>query len=352
MPIRTVIADGCGEGIEAGVHKKPDLPSGLVVYTEPLRTKIGTSVPAISPVFGVSAAVDAQFSGTPDGIHNGTDSALYTASAISGTWTFDSTTQANSGTKSIDASATVNNDEALLTRASTISTGAFTAVTGFIYLTSFPSQGTKDIELRLRLAGADINGSVGLANFIDTGSFNVWQKFTISISDFGAAVSDVDEVVIKTVDIGGGQAPNYFIDDLQFEETGGATFTVTPPQGTVYTATNLSIQFAATTTDTTSTWNEIATLTLAAGIFLRSTIGGEPLVAIPAFTHLDLMAVPGFVSVWEGNGTTASVIYNIKFDDPLRLDSRNADSFEMIISDDFSSLLEFRLFTRGFTETF
>jgi hypothetical protein len=360
MGIKTIIGDGSGAGLEAGVHRKPDLPSGLVVYSEPIRNFIAQTYPLVNSETGaIDANIDASFSGTPDGIHNGTDSVLWTATAISGTWTFDSTAQAQQGTKSIDATATVNDNEAQLERSSAITANDYTAMTGYIYITSWPGSGTKDVQLRTRLAGVDVGNSIDLSNYITVGTLNTWQKFSIPREDFGLNSDSIDQVVIKTVDLGGGAAPDYYLDTMQWEEQGQAIYQLNQDIGTKFYATDLSITIVDAYDSTLASasmpnikYNQLLGLSaLNNGIIFRLTT--DDIIRFNGVfkQHADFMTFPGLTIQTGGDATNTWLTYNIKLDYPFVLDNRLKDSFEMILSDDLSGLLFYRVFIRGYTET-
>lgn len=360
MAIKTVITDGCGEGIDAGVHKKNDVPSGIVSYTEPYRDFIAQTKPLLSETTGgVDANVNASFSGTPDGIHDGTDSALWTGSALTGTWTFDSTAQAQAGTKSVDATATVNNDEAQFARASAITASDYAAMTGYIYITAWPATGTKEVELRNRLAGVDVGNSVNLSNYINTGVLNSWQKYTIPLADFGLGADSIDQLVVKTIDIGGGAAPDYYLDTMQWEETGSEVFSVSADQGTKYYITNMSITMAdaydgtlASASHPNIKYNQLLGISkLTNGIVFRLT--ADDIVRFNGVfqQHIDYMTFPGLKVSTGGDATNTWLQYDIAFDYPFVMDSRSKDKLEMILSDDLSGLLFHRVLVRGYTET-
>jgi hypothetical protein len=360
MTIKSVITDGCGEGLDAGVHFKQDVPPGLVAFTEPYRDFIAQTKPLLSETTGgINANVDASFSGTPDGIHNGTDTALWTATAISGTWTFDSTGQAQAGTKSIDATATVDNNEAQLERSSAITANSYTAMTGYIYITAWPATGTKEVELRTRLAGVDVGNTVSLSNYVSTGTLNTWQKFTIPLADFGLGADSIDQVIVKTVDIGGGVAPDYYLDTMQWEETGSETFSVTPDLGTKYYVTHMSITMAdaydgtlASASHPNIKYNQLLGVSkLTNGIVFRLTT--DQIVRFSGIfqQHIDYMTFPGLKVTTGGDATNTWLQYDIVFDYPFVMDSRTKDKLEMTLSDDLSGLLYHRVLVRGYTET-
>ena len=77
--------------IQANGHK------GLVVSTIPGLQYTPKSISFRDSNGSINLNVNAEASGTPDGIHNGTDSTLWTAVATSGTWDFASTTHAVDG---------------------------------------------------------------------------------------------------------------------------------------------------------------------------------------------------------------------------------------------------------------
>ena len=129
--IKVLISDGDGKRVNIiGGNKTP---AGIVAYTEKLRAGRSKVDSLINDTFGADMNQDVTFGGDPEHIHNGIDNAYWTASALSGTWDFNSATQMNTGDFSVDATATINNDTALFSDATTTDMSGFTAMTGFIY---------------------------------------------------------------------------------------------------------------------------------------------------------------------------------------------------------------------------
>lgn len=355
MTIDVRVEDGSGKNGSASVVEKNDVPSGLLVYTEDYRDILGQTKVMVNDTYGASFAVDASFGGTPDGIHDGTDSVLYTGSALAGTWDFASTTVAQAGTKSVDAIATVNNDEAQFERSSAISNAAYTAVTGYIYLTSWATSGTKDIRVRNRLAGVDVGSELDLSAYIDTTSFNVWQKFTIPAADFAMPSGNIDQFIVKTIDIGGGAPPNYYLDELQWEETGGATWMVEADSQSILRINDLNITIAdayvSTLADGTvpkiphNTLLGVSALTT--GINFKLTTDGVVRFNGAFRQHLDFMSFPGVTFQSGSDATQTWTTYTIKLNPGFVLDARTNDMFEMTISEDLSGLLYGRVTVRG-----
>lgn len=358
MTIDVKINDGSGVNGSATVIKQKDAPSGLVTYTQPYKQLRGQTKPMLNPINGINFAVNSAFSGTPVGVHDGTDSAEWTASALSGSWTFDSTAQAQAGEKSVDATATTNEDEAQFEGDSPIATGSYAAFTGYIFLTSWSSNGTKDITVRNRLAGVDAGSPVNLSNYINTGVLNVWQLFVIPLADFAMPSQNIDQVVFKTIDVGAGSPPNYYLDEMNFQETGGNTWTVEADKQSIYSMTGFSITMADAydSTLTNATHQKIPYNTLLAvsalnnGINFRLTT--DEVVRFNGIfnQHLDFMTFPGTTVQSGGDGTNTWITYHVTFDPPAILDSRTGDKFEMTISDNLSGLLYGRVLVRGSKE--
>ena len=117
--------------------------NGMVVFNEDLREFDVLFSPAFNPDFGVEMAQDFSFSGTPVGVHDGTDTAFWTASAIVGTkFTFDSTDEANSGTKSVKANKAALNDVMEFDRLSDLDLSNYVAITLFVFVASRKRYGT------------------------------------------------------------------------------------------------------------------------------------------------------------------------------------------------------------------
>jgi hypothetical protein len=355
MTIDVKIKDGTGGDGSAAVIEKPGFPSGILAYTEPFKDVVGQVKALVSPTTGADFNINAAFGGTPEVVHNGTDSVAWTGTALTGTWTFDSTAQAQAGTKSVDATATINNDEAQFEDGTPISNTGYTALTGFIYLTSWSPVGTKDVRLRNRLGGVDTGNELDLSNYIDTGNLGVWQNFTIPITDFGMPPQNIDQLIIKTIDVGGGTPPDYYLDTIQWEETGGVTFTTEADKESIYSVTNINITFADAYASTLADashqkipYNSLLALAaLTDGISLKITTNELNDFNGIFRQHIDFMSFPGVKCQSGGDGTNTWVTYDIPLVPPALLDSRTNDKIELSISEDLSGLLYARAFVRG-----
>jgi hypothetical protein len=362
VTIKVTLGDGQGTNGEAAVVKRAELPAGVVTYTEPYRVGVPRTTAAVSATYGADMNQNIAFSGSPDGIHDGTDSVLWTGSNLSGAnFVFNSTAQARAGTKSVDATATLGTNEALFTRSSAIDSDSYTALSGSIYITGWATSGTKEVELRVRLAASDVGNTVALSNYIDNTLFNVWQDFVVPVADFGLLGSNMDELVVQTIDIGGGAAPDYYLDELDWQEAGGAeTYVVEATANHRYSLTTMTISMAdayvSTLADATHQKLPYNTLlgvaALSTGIQFRLTTDDTVRFNSLFKNHMDFMGFPGAEVQSGGDGTNTWATYNYTFNPPFVLDSRKGDKLEVIINDNLSGLLRLRVLVRGTEEEF
>ena len=438
MPQFTNIKGPSGETadvVQANGHK------GLVVSTIPGLRYTPRSVSFRSEGGSINMNVNATSSGTPDPIHNGTDSTLWTAVATAGTWDFASTTHAAEGigtivdytalsgvtvtingtnitnttltegedwtaatsnaatatslasaidgvtgvsstsavavvtvladasadittftssdgtnapvqAASIDAIATTNGDLATFTRSSAIDADSYNSISGCIYLTTYNDTGN-EIQLSLQLAGA-INGSVmNIGDFIDTSSLDVWQEFTIPLVTLGA-VGNFDELLIQTVRTSG-QPPNYYIDMIQVEEAGSIVYLAEPDKGSRYEFDNIDMLFTATldtrladATMPNLTYNKLLSLTrLTNGITLRFTSAGNIQFSGTFRDYSEILFAAFQPVAMACDGTFTILKLNATLSELARMNASDVDKIEIIISDDLSSLLQFRANIRG-----
>ena len=356
MGIDVKITDGQGTGNELSVLKpQTELPHGILTFTEPYRKGKSSGILYSNSTFGIDLNQDAGFTGTPVGVHNGTDTVEWTASALSGTWTFDSTTQAHTGTKSIDASAAGNNREASISDGTGIAQASYVALSGWIYITSW-TLGSSEVSFRTRDTGVEQGNTLNLSSYISPGIVGSWQKFSIPMDDFGLINgATIDELVIKQESA----APNYFLDDMQWEETGGSiAFTIEPRAGTRFHLENVTFFVAATENSTLAdasmqnvTYTEFFGISaLAVGITLESRTNGTT-----SFTGLarDIGDLLLTCSEFKTGGDGTTTWYKMTTDFPGArdtLDSRNDDARIIRVNDDLSSLLRFRVLVNGWEE--
>ena len=357
MPLHNHITDPT-TGQEAAVHKPNNLafenPGGLVAYTEP-RKIFEPHIQFFQADSGaIDMNIDASGGGTPENIHDGGDTAYWTASALSGTWDFASTTQANGGLQSVDATATTNGDEALFEDATNIDMSVYVSLSGFIYIDSWSAVGTKEVEIRARLAGVDVGNPVNLSDYIDTGVTGSWQGFLIPKADLGLSGQTVDELVVKTIDTGGQPAPDYYLDDLLWTGVSAAdpvTYYIRNLTGRNTLMSGMSLFMADVVTEAAAlAYNTfLAVPALTNGFQLTRQTRGEIATSISLKQLSDVIQTYGEFRIdTGGDATNRWLKIEFTFDPPVRL---NEDDFmSMTVQDDVSGLLMLRGSVRALIE--
>ena len=359
--IKATLTDGAGTGKEVSLFTPPNdllAPTGIPVYTEIRKDLNSKIIPFLNTLSGADMTVNVGFTGTPEGIHNGGDTAgLWSASAIQGTWDFVSTTQANTGSQSVDGTNSIDDDEALFASGGLINFSNFTAFTGAVYLTKFPSQEGKHIELRTRLSGVNIGNAVNMDEFIDTGTLNVWQSFAISDAVFGLNSDNVDELVVKNVSPGGGGPVKFFLDDLQWEQTGTPIeFTASPATGTWFNLTSLSIFMADNIAGTLANgtmpnlaFDQLLGISkLSNGIVVQLTQNDKVTFQNNFRQLADLLVSPTVSIANSGSdGTNTWMKLQIDFPGAITLKSELGDNISLTFNDDLSSLVFMRAAVTG-----
>ena len=306
-----------------------------------------------SPLMNVNGAA----SGATEGIHDGTDSALWTASSISGTWDFASTTQAASPTKSIDGTATTNGDQALITRSTPLSAGSYTLLTGEIYLTAYSSS-KNTVEISGRLAGVASGIAVNIGDYIDTGSFNVWQHFQIPMSAF-AVTTTIDEMLITVTSTG--TPPDFYLDDIGLREGGGIVYTPSIGVGEVfqYNRIDMVMSDAYTGIATVAGSTENATMLnlsydrflglprLSTGITFQRVVSGVVISSGDVKGIDGVIISGGSIMSSVSDGTNTMLHIRIELQDWARLSDADGDGLPVIINDDMTGLLDFKMSLSG-----
>jgi hypothetical protein len=302
---------------------------------------------AVDGVAGVSATVSsAVVEVTADNGITQADITTLTTDAAAGEMT--------ASARGIDATATANGDEALFEDTGSIDMSNYTAISLAIYLTKWNDLQSNEITLRARLNGVDVGTAVNLSDFIDTASLNHWQEIAMSKSELGLDTDTIDEFVIKTIaNAGEPNAPDYFIDHFQVEETGEPhTFSWEPPAGTMFIFQKEEVAFAATSAITALAPDEFITLPrLNIGLVSRLTINGVTTVATIVRDNFDFNSLGStrpveFIS--NGSKIFGKFVYNPGENSPFGaviLRSSTGDGVAFDVNDDLSGLdkLQFRL---------
>jgi len=373
--IKTTISGGFNEGYAAVVKKQLTTanrksPRGLVTYNTPYYNERARFAFATDASGSVNLNINGSTTGgTPDRIHDGIDSVLWTGSNFSGSnFTFNSTTQAQSGTQSINATSTVHNDEAELLRGSAINHSDYTALTGWIYIESWPSSGTKDVRFKFKLAGVDVSNVMNLQDYVNIGNQNVWQTFTIPLNVFSLSGTQIDSLHITTIDIGGGQAPNYHLDELVLTSSAAAgnpeTFTIKPVEDEIMYLYGVEFDFAfpyapiatvsgATENFTTPklSFDQFCHLSqLVNGVTIRLIQNNITTFSGNIKSNYHLLSLPNTkLTSFMADETNTFIKAETDFSGVLELDARTNDRIEFTINDNLSALLAFQISVKATT---
>jgi len=335
--------------------------NSLVVSTRELKTYTAKIRFFMNDTYGSDMNQDASIGGVPVNIHNGIDNVYWTGSAISGTWTFNSAAQAHAGAQSIDATATQNNQTAQIAAGAGQSLAGYVSLSGWIYITGWSFIGTKAVNIFGWDTGttAMVGTSVNIGDYVDTTTFNTWQQFVIPLGDMALTGLTIDAIRIVTINTGGGPAPNYYLDDVQIEQTGTPLdYFIRPSLGTWLHVDTVQISIA-------DAYTGIVTV---AGATENATMAGIPydtLLGVPALTNgITYQLVQGGTVTETGiirqlsdwlqrpnselintisDGTNTCFTIRHVFPHPVILKPEGLDRLRILINDDLSGLLLFRI---------
>lgn len=328
---------------------------GLVTAVRPLKTFENTIQFFTDNNGSVDLNVDAATTGTPDVIYaenSGTPTEWdWTIEAgAANRFDFAHSVTVHAGSTSIDGTNSRANNVAQGDNGSNISLSVYTSLSGFIYLTSWA------ITAELLIYGWDTNlasmigTSVDIGDYINVGTLNTWQKFTIPLSDLTLVGASIDAIRVQLGPTN--PPPNYYLDDIQLDTGGGVMiFTVQPDNQTWLHIKDINLVIADGYTGILSdgtmpnlSYNKILGLSkLTNGIVYQRIINGE-IVNVNVVRQLsDVLQLPGSsIKSLGSDGTNTFMNLNITPTEPLVLKSETNDELRIILSDNLSELLLFR----------
>jgi len=320
-------------------------PRGLVAYTHPLDVytqklqlfvdEDGNPNQNVTPTVPSSSVL----------VHDGTDTVGFTASALVGSsWDFASTAQANSGTKSIDATSNRNGDVASFT-STTKTVSDYDSFDGYVYITSWPSSGSKNFSFQLFLGGVAVGSPVLLSTYVDTSVQDTWQLFTIQMGDFLAPLgSTFDEIRLTTIDAGQGAAPALYFDDMELVivgESRSVFYTVAPPPGETWVVHR--IKWTAVTNSVNLKYDEFFGITaLVNGYSLAYESQGSIVNQYFASNFFDMVRFPNVnVTVTGSTHGMFELVMDVNNGD-VTLDGDKSQKLVISVRDELSAMLEFQ----------
>lgn len=329
--------------VDGGIPSR-SRPNGLVVYTTPYEVDNYEAITGADVDGNTNLAINGTaYAATVENIHNGIDNAYWTSSATTGTWTFNSATQAHSGTNSISGVATVGGDVARFDAPASIDSADYEFMIGWIYITSLGTGGgTKALNVQVyNSSDVALGNTVNIYDYVNLAQLNVWQKFEIPLSDFGSLGNDLDRMDLLVVNTSG-QAVDFYLDDWTIESVGGREFFIKPTNSELTHITKLEFTIAAT--DATTRDNDLNPIgfgfgsALTNGLKFKRNQTGYPVVDYDIMNNLQMLSFPGAKLEWLiGDGTTAAVKFSLNYPVALELNNLNNDYLSITVADNLSS---------------
>jgi len=366
MGILSRIADPFTKKV-ARVNSLAGETDGLVVATRSLKSYMNFVEHLTNPTYGIDMNKGTAYGGAPDNVHNGTDNAYWTGSAVIGTWTFDSIAQAHGGTKSVDGTATVNGDIAQFAKGGDVVLTGYVAITGWIYITAWSTQGTKQLLIQGYDVGVGYVGiSVNIGDYVNIGILGSWQQFAIPLTDMDLGGATIDALRLTVVELGPTTSPNFYIDDLQIEQTGAPLeYLLKPQPGTWYHVQRVKFiiadAFTGIITVAGATENAslvglpydalLAESALTIGVICQQIQAGESTDVLIIKQLSDILNHPGTeLTNIIGDGTNTYLTAEIIVSEPIVLKSEDLDMLRVLIQEDLSGLLMLRVSVAGKVE--
>ena len=344
-------------------------PSGEIAGFEVLTRPSKEFISYISPFLNVDYGEDMNQNvgiNVSEWIHDGLDNVYWTGAAITGTWVFNSVDQNHTplGAQSVNAVATVNGNVAQFLRvAGNLTLAApISVLSVWIYLTGFSVLGTKHIEFYgwNTGTGAIVGNSVNLDDYINTNTLNVWQRAIIPLGDMGLVNQIIDAVRVRTVNIGAGPPPNYYLDDLQVnDDATPLEYIIEPPEDYWLYINTISISIAdaydstlANATLPNFSYNAImGEAALDNGILYQRIQNGEIKKSFVARQLSDWLEKPNSIMKnGVDDDTNAYINIQNEFPYPEILKYEKNDKLKILIEDDLSGLLMFKMYASGRAE--
>jgi len=368
MPINAHIT--CGDtGTSACVDNADNKErAGLVVATRPLKTFGNITKFFANPDYGVDMNINAAFGGTPDQVHNGTDTALWTGSQVAGgsDVIFNSTNRAYTGTRSVYINRVETGDTWQFAKGSDIDLNNYSAVTMRINVDNQWAANDNHVFYAWDSGtGAMVGNAVNLEEYMAYNEFDVWHALNIPLEDMGLTTATTVDAFRMRCDAISGQKPRYYIDVIQVEETAAAAeYTIEPDTGTYLYVSHLALSMATAYTGIVAhANNETPTFpalpydsflgqTLTTGLFYQRWQANELVFGVTIKSFMDLMQFPGVTVTGAGSdGTNSWATVNIPFVTPFILKPESADKLSFSLSEDLSSFLHLRVTAGCMVET-
>lgn len=345
-----------------GIRNKADVHEDgfLKVDARPHYIYRPTALYLTNPINGNNMAVNGSATDISTNVYDGNDNTYWTWSIISGVaGDFVESTDQNhtpGGQYSLDFSASEDSDTTQFAYpGGNFSLSGYTVLTGWIYLTSWA-----DLTKNIFIYGWDLTSdsmlglSVSLSDYINIANLNVWQSYTISLSDMGLTGQTIDAIRYEIEDDGPGGAPDGYLDDISFagSATGGPfEYTIAPSIGQSLRIHTLTYSLAqdydntlANATMPNLDWNKLLNVTLNSGLLYRRYAFESIQFSANWTTLLDIVASPGTtMDMYGSTGSSVFLTFSYHFAVPADLAYSRRDKISIQVSDNLSALSFFRI---------
>lgn len=353
--LKVQLQNGKGDNTKLQVMKRNGWHA-IPVLTDPLRDGVFEQKALLNDDFGDAINQNAATGGTPVGIHNGTDTVLWTGTNVVGSKvTFDSTTRPNAGTKSVEIDNPALNDIWQFDRGSDLTVSSYVSLSGVVNIDKDWTSGDSVAIYGWDTAGAtEVGTRVFLEDYINETNFDVWQGLSIPLSDMNLVTGTIDAIRMEQVGRNG-KAARWYLDTFQVEETGSPiSFKAKADKGTKLHVNKIVLSVADVGTGATAhAYNKLGALSaLTNGVVLRADVDGEMLINLNIKQESDILEYGGIYDVLNDDGTNTykTISLDVAGSREIILDSRNDDEISISVNDDLTGLLLFTAQVRGWRE--
>jgi len=328
---------------------------GLVTLTDNLYSYDTKAVPALNDDYGTAMNQSVTFGGTPEGVHNGTDTSSWTGSNISGNKvTFNSGDRANTGTKSVKVDKPALNNTWQFSKGSDLTVSGYTAIT-FAVNVDKDWNGNDSVSLYGYDTGlaAQVGDKVYIENYFNETVFDVWHTVTIPLADMGLTGAETLDALRMTLEAKTGKQPKFYLDDIQFEKTGTpAVFTIEAGENDTFYLDRLQFLYAdaydmrlADSSVPNLSYDSILGVSgLTSGFQLQYIKDGDVAFSNSVTGIGDHLRLGTRVVEAMSDGTNSMLILETHFEGkPIILEDRTRDKITFTINDDLSGLSLFNV---------
>jgi len=355
MSLKTYITDpatGRKACVMDGIY-----PHSLAVATRPMIVYDNAIKFFTNDTEGVNMNVNAGFSGTPEKIHDGTDSTLWTATDIvgGGKTTFNSADRNHTvaGALSIKVDNSPVGDVYQIAKGSPMNMPDYTALTMWINVDKDWKLGDV-VEMHGwdTALGVQVGVAIDLKDYFAYLDYDVWHKLTIPLTDMGISGSTtLDSFRVEQV-AKEGKSPKYYLDDVQLEEVGiPFRYELKADKSTWLHVDSLSIIVVARIPSTITgasmpylSYNTLLGTTLISGLTYSRKKEDKTVLSLQIKNIADILELPqASITSLGSDGVDTFLKIDQVLTAPLILKPEEDDILSYTVNDDLSGLTRFRI---------